>query len=83
MNPSVFSFKSTCQAVKGTVLAACPHQGSIGGCETKNTDQRGNDDTDWYYGDANIKTSDDVKATCVAPPPSSRRSANGKNAWRR
>ena len=60
------AFKDGCQRGKATVIASCAHDTSLGGCNQKNTDAQNNEQTDWYFADATIKTTDDVKAKCGA-----------------
>ena len=62
------SFKSSCDVNKGSVIASCPHAGSLGGCSSTNVDQHGSDSTDWYYDgpavDGGVETADTVRARC-------------------
>jgi hypothetical protein len=54
--------RQQCEAQGNTlVLAACPHEGALGGC--RETTPAGVLTT-WYYGDGSSQTPDDIRMIC-------------------
>ena len=58
------SFKATCDGLKGATGDRCAREGTLGGCNVKNTDRQDNDITSWYFPSDDVKSVEDVRTLC-------------------